>query len=130
MALFPLISLGAGKTLKDIASLFVEYLNIGIELIIALAVVTFVWNVYRYFFTEQDRAQAGMYVMYSIIGFFVILSFWGMVALVKNSIKLDDARPDFKLFGGSTTNTNTNTTPVKERGPIDSGKPDTGPISN
>ena len=40
------------KTLKDIAALVIDYLNIAIYLIIALAVVTFVWNVYRYFFTD------------------------------------------------------------------------------
>jgi hypothetical protein len=90
------------RTLRNLADLFVSYLNIGIELIIALAVVTFIWNVYLYFFTEQkDRAEAGKYVAYSVIGFFVILSLWGLVALLRNTINLPNQRPSFP-FGGST----------------------------
>ncbi len=89
------------RTLRNLADLFVSYLNIGIELIIALAVVTFIWNVYLYFFTEKDRAEAGKYVAYSVIGFFVILSLWGLVALLRNTINLPNQRPSFP-FGGST----------------------------
>ncbi|MES3031348.1 MAG: pilin [Patescibacteria group bacterium] len=86
------------KTLKDIAGLVIEYLNIAIYLIIGLAIVTFVWNVYRYFFTEKDKTEAGLYVMYSVIGFFVILSFWGLVAILRNSLKLNDRAPSFPGF--------------------------------
>jgi uncharacterized membrane protein YuzA (DUF378 family) len=106
------------KDLKYLASLFASYLNVAIQLIIGLAVVVFVWNVFQYFFTEKDKEkkEAGMYVFYSIIGFFVILSFWGMVAVVRNSLKLEDSIPriptlDFNASGNSgTTNTGTNNT--------------------
>lgn len=94
------------RTLKDLASLFVNYLNIGIELIIALAVITFIWNVYLYFFTEKDRAEAGKYVAYSVIGFFVILSMWGLVALLRNTINLPNQRPSFPFGGSGTTGGN------------------------
>lgn len=93
LTLSPVVTFAAGKTLKDIADLIVEYLNIGLALIIGLAVVTFVWNVYLYFFTEKDKTDAAKYVMYSVIGFFVILSFWGIVAVVRNSLNLDDSKP-------------------------------------
>ncbi len=90
------------KTLKDIAGLVIDYLNIGLTLLIGLAVVIFVWNVVKYFFfAEQDHAKAGMYVLYSIIGFFVILSFWGIVALVRNSLHLDDRKPDTMFTSGA-----------------------------
>lgn len=99
-ALLPSVTFAEGKTLKDIADLVVEYLNIGLSLIISLAVLTFVWNVYRYFFfTEADRKEAGQYVLFSVIGFFVILSFWGMVAVVRSSLKLDDRQPNTTLMG-------------------------------
>lgn len=91
------------RTLKDLAGLFVDYLNIGIELIIALAVITFIWKVYEYFFTEKDRAEAGKYVAYSVIGFFVILSMWGLVALLRNTINLPNQRPSFPFGGSGTT---------------------------
>lgn len=102
------------KTLKDIAALAIDYLNIAIYLIIALAIITFIWNVYRYFFTEKDKKEAGLYVMYSVIGFFVILSFWGLVAILRNSLKLNDRAPSFPGFsqtGGGTYSGYVNSNP-------------------
>ena len=78
-------------------------LNIGIYLVIGLAIITFIWNVYLYFFTEKDRTEAGMYVLYSVIGFFVILSFWGLVAILRNSLKLNDRAPSFPGFNQTGT---------------------------
>lgn len=104
------------QTLKTIARLVAEYLNIGISLIIGLAVVVFVWNVFIYFFTEQkEKKDAGMYVLYSVIGFFVILSFWGIVAVFRNTINLDDKPPSFinvNLNNGSTGTGNGSFTPI------------------
>ena len=93
ISLLPSITFAAGKDLKYIASIVVDYLNISLGLIIAFAVVTFVWNVYLYFFTEKDKVEAGKYVLFSVIGFFVILSFWGLVALLKNTFILDNQKP-------------------------------------
>ena len=109
LALMPAVTFAAGKDLKSIISIAVEYLNIGVSLIIALAVATFVWNVYIYFFTEtKERKDAGMYVLYSVIGFFVILSFWGLVAILRNSLKLEDQRPADLFNIGSSSNGGSN----------------------
>lgn len=98
IALLPLVSWAEPKTLRDVAALVVGYLNVAIYLVIALAIATFVWNVYLYFFTEKDKKEAGLYVMYSVIGFFVILSFWGLVAILRNSLDLNDRAPSFPGF--------------------------------
>jgi uncharacterized protein YacL len=95
-------------TLKCVAVLVTEYLTIGIKLIISFAIVTFIWNVYRYFFTEKDKKEAGMYVLYSTIGFFVILSFWGLVALLGNSLNLPNSRPSWPFNGSSSNNSSLN----------------------
>ena len=108
LVLFPLVSHAAPKTLKDIAKTAVDYLNIGLELIIALAVVTFVWNIYKYYFTDAEKKDAGMYLLYSIIGFFLIISFWGIVNVVMNSVQLDNTRPNIVPFGGGNSGTGGN----------------------
>lgn len=125
LVILPNLVFAEGKDLKYLATRVAEYLNIGLSLIIGLAVLTFVWNIYRYFFTEKERTEAGYYVMYSIIGFFLILSFWGLVAIVRNSLNLDDQAPVFR-FGtfnnnggaGGNTNTTVNTTPIKQTSTI------------
>jgi hypothetical protein len=83
----------AAKDLKYIIKVITDYMSIFILLIISLAVLTFIWNVYLYFFTEKDKKEAGMYVLYSVIGFFVILSFWGLVNILSNSLNLDTQQP-------------------------------------
>lgn len=103
---FPMLAFAAGKTLRDIIDIIIKYLSVGIALIISLAVVTFIWNVYRYFFYETEkRKEAGLYVLYSTIGFFVILSLWGLVAILTNTFNLDNNQPawPFGAGGGGTT---------------------------
>lgn len=106
VALLPVITFAANTTsqkdLKYVVGIVIEYLNIGLMLIISLATVVFVWNVYVYFFTEaggEGKKEAGMYVLYSVSGFFVILSFWGLVALLRASLPLDDQRPNIVPIG-------------------------------
>lgn len=104
MMTFALTSVG-GKTLRDVVVTITGYLSVAIGLIISFAVVTFVFNVYRYFFTEsKDKKEAGLYVLYSTIGFFVILSLWGLVNLLSNTFKLQNTQPDFP-FGASNLTT-------------------------
>jgi hypothetical protein len=92
-------------TLACLVSKIIQYLEIGIMLIISLAVVSFIWNVYRYFFKAdvENKAEAGLYVMYSTIGFFIILSFWGLVAILANTLNLPNAQPMWLFGGGSGT---------------------------
>lgn len=98
VTLIPTIAFAAEKrTLRDLVELVLKYFNMVVILIIALGVVMFVWNVYKYFIAGSDNAEskkeAGLYVMWSLIGFFVILSFWGLVAILTNTFKLENSIP-------------------------------------
>lgn len=94
-------------TLACLVSKVIQYLQIGIMLIISLAVVTFVWNIYRYFFKAdvENKKEAGMYVLYSTIGFFIILSFWGLVAIISNTLNLPSSGAPWPFGGGATYQT-------------------------
>ena len=73
-------------TLCTLIQRIVGYLNQILVLLIGLAVVVFVYYVFKYFIQpNENRKEAGSYVMYSVIGFFVILSFWGLVNIVQNT---------------------------------------------
>ena len=89
---------GSTNTLADLARLAVYYFNIAIEVILGLAVVVFIFNIYRYFFTTKENKERGMYLLWSIIGFAVILCFWGIVNLVSNTFNLNNYAPS--MFGG------------------------------
>lgn len=93
----------ATVTLCTLARQAVGYFNISVEVILGLAVVVFVFNVYRYFFLDRENnKERGMYLLWSVIGFAVILCFWGLVNLVANTFNLDTSTPSgfSSIFGG------------------------------
>ena len=81
----------SSQSLCSLVYTTIGYFNQAIYLIIALAVVTFVWNIYRYFIVSdpENRKEASKYVMFSVIGLFVILSFWGLVNILSNTLNLN-----------------------------------------
>ena len=92
------------KSLYDLVVLIIKYFNLATVFIISLAVLMFVYNVYNYFIkSDADRKEAGTYVLYSIIGFFIIVSFWGLVTILKNTFNLDNSSPTVTVFGTTIT---------------------------
>jgi hypothetical protein len=76
-------------TLATLIKTIISYLNIILALMMAAAFVMFTYYVIKYFvMPNEDRKEGNTYVMYSVIGFFVILSFWGLVNIVQNSFGL------------------------------------------
>lgn len=96
VALTPVVTFAAGKTLSDLIIKITGYLNQALVLLMGLAVVVFVWYIFQYFIKpDDDRKNAGNYVMYSLIGFFIILSFWGLVNILRNTFDLDSQSPSY-----------------------------------
>lgn len=105
---------GTQPNLCGIINLVIAYLNQFLLLLMALAVVMFVWYVIKYFIKpDAEKKEAANYLLYSIIGFFVILSIWGLVNILGNTFGLGNATnqaPSWQNFnnlfpGGGTANT-------------------------
>ena len=89
--LAPLLAFAKGPTLFNIVTLVISYLNVALVLFMGVAVVIFVYHVIKYFILpNENRYEAGSYVLYSVIGFFVILSFWGLVNILQNTFGLQN----------------------------------------
>ncbi|MEI6396784.1 MAG: hypothetical protein WCO48_01800 [Candidatus Taylorbacteria bacterium] len=92
---------GSGKDLRYLIAVIISYLNQAMFLIVGVAVVMFVFYVVKYFIKPADgaeRKEAGTYVMYSVLGFFIIISLWGIVNIVKNTFKLDSSSTSLSEF--------------------------------
>lgn len=104
------------NNLKDLISLVIYYMNYAVIFIMGLAILLFVWNIFKYFIYSTDstkKSEAGLYVMWSVIGFFVILSFWGLVNILTGTLKLNSQQPS-TFFGGyssSYSNQNSSNSP-------------------
>jgi len=94
----PVGSSGGVRDLKSLIGFIIRYINEGIWLLMALATIIFVWNVVQYFVvkTDGDRSEAAKYLLFSIIGLAVIVSFWGLVNVVIKTFDLENQRPDIK----------------------------------
>src|SRR5690242_10372750 len=89
----PSVALAAtSKNLSDLIIQITGYLNVALVLLMGVAMVFFVWYVIKYYVRPNaDRKEGGLYIMYSLIGFFVILSFWGLVNVLQNTFGLQNA---------------------------------------
>ncbi len=89
----PLISFAqtasGGQNLKSVIGIIVGYLNLILELLMGIAVVMFVFYVIKYFMLPTDnRSEAWQYVLWSLVGFFVIFSMWGLVNILVGTFNL------------------------------------------
>jgi hypothetical protein len=84
--------LNSNSTLHDVIDLIIRYVGYAIPVILTLAVVSFIWGIYRRFFKEDAKpGEAGAFVLYGVLGFFVILAFWGLVNILLNTFGFDNS---------------------------------------
>lgn len=71
--------------------------NVAVPVIFALAFIVFIWGVFRYFISgghdEEQREKGKSLMMYGIIGFFVMVSVWGLVNILVGSVDLESEGP-------------------------------------
>lgn len=80
------------------SSIFGRFASLGnsvITIVISLAVIWIVVNVFRYLIagSDESRKAGGMAILYGVVGLFVILSIWGLVAILKNSFGTQQGVP-------------------------------------
>ena len=93
--LFPVIAsaqaTSQNQTLATVIGTVVGYLNMILELLMGIAVVMFVFYVIKYFMLPADnRTEAWQYVLWALVGFFVIFSMWGLVNILIGTFSLDN----------------------------------------
>ena len=82
------ISIGIGSnrisTVSDLMWFFIDTLNSLIPIIIGLAVLLFIWGLFRYFSTDSQntKKQAVRIIGYGIVSIFVMVSLWGIIFLI------------------------------------------------
>lgn len=83
-----LTSFAIGQTPRnfcELMSLFLKLLNSIIPLLVALAIVFFIWGVIQYVInpaSSEEREKGQQYMIWGIVGIFCIVSIWGLVALL------------------------------------------------
>jgi len=121
-------------TLTKLITSFITFINnVLVPLVFAIAFIVFIWGVFRYMIAgaadPEKRRNGTQLIMYSVIGFAVMISVWGLVNLLVGTFGFDsNARPCLPTFSGgcnsgSGTNTNTGTLPTDFTAPGQTGIP-------
>lgn len=85
------IAAGAGNVSKLIAFLK-DLLSTATTLILAAAVVYFLWNVFKFVMSagdEEARAKGQQGIIYGVIGIAVMVSIWGLVNFLTSTAGLE-----------------------------------------
>lgn len=77
--------------------------NVLVPLLFGVAFIVFLWGMFRYFIlgaaNEEKRAEGQKLLIYGLIGFFVMLSLWGIVNVVKGTFIFgSDTQPAYPTF--------------------------------
>jgi hypothetical protein len=82
------------KTLTTLVGTLAGYMDMALKLLMGFAVLMFVYYVVKYFIQPNDKHdEAAQYVMWSLIGFFIILSLWGLVNILIGTFDLGTPTP-------------------------------------
>jgi len=74
---------------KTITALFEHVIDPAVQLVFALAVFYFVYGVFTYIKKSGDsseRINGANHVMWGTIGLFIMVSVWGIIAILKSLV--------------------------------------------
>jgi len=95
------ICTGNCGTIQGIASIILNLINnVAVPLLFAVAFIVFLWGLFQYFIVgaaDEDAHKKGKeLIIYGLIGFFVMLSVWGLVNVLIGTFGLESSvRPPY-----------------------------------
>jgi NADH:ubiquinone oxidoreductase subunit 2 (subunit N) len=94
----PVLAQPRVDSVQDAGSFIVGIINnVAVPVIFALAFVVFIWGVFRYFIfgghNDEARESGKKLMLYGILGFFVMVSIWGLVNILVGSVELENQGP-------------------------------------
>lgn len=82
--------------------------NVLVPFILGIGFLFFVWGMFQFFIAggadEEKRANGKSVIIYTLLGFVLIIVFWGIINLVATGTGLDDTGLDVNLLPGQGVN--------------------------
>ncbi|MFC1756895.1 hypothetical protein ACFLZC_01925 [Patescibacteria group bacterium] len=88
----PLFVFAADPDIQSILLKSIEIVNLVNKLLIAVAAATFLLGIVKFMMATGNPEKiktARNYIIYGLIGMFVLVSFWGIIALLRNTVGLE-----------------------------------------
>ena len=78
-------------TFCSAVSFFIEVIGSVVPIIVSISLAVFLWGIFRYvMYDGEDRQKSRDVMIYGIIGLFVMVSVWGLVNILKNTVEFDN----------------------------------------
>lgn len=88
----------------------VDVLNIVVRVIVAIAVIVFVWGIVKFLYTGRDnpkvRTEAAYYMLFGVLALATIGIIWGLVRVGTSLFNVEATIPQFNS-GTSSSNVRT-----------------------
>ena len=95
---------GAPRTFRELASDIVEILSAGVATLLGLGIVIYVWGIASNMIKlgEGDPTAYRSYILWGIIILFVMVSVWGILNLIRQTIFQNEGNYSMTLQAKST----------------------------
>lgn len=82
----------AASTVDSILNQLIGWIYMIVPVLITIAVIYFVWGVIQFMTTSEEEAKkmGRTKIINGLIGLFVIVAFWGIIAIVKRTFGVDN----------------------------------------
>lgn len=95
----PLLAFAQVNSIQSAAAVITQIINnVLVPLIFAISFVVFIWGVFRFFIAGTEDAEAKTkaqhLMLYGVIGFFIMVSIWGLVGILLGTFNLNQNVPN------------------------------------
>ncbi len=100
---FPLLAFAQANNIFNLANTVTQIINgVLVPLVFAVAFLIFIVNVVKYFISEgaEGKDEARKFIIYSVIGFFVMVAVWGLVNILLGTFNLNQNVPSLPVAPG------------------------------
>jgi NADH:ubiquinone oxidoreductase subunit 2 (subunit N) len=96
---FPLLAFAQVRSIQEAGGIVTSIINgVLVPLVFAIAFIVFIWGVFQYFIlggSNQEKREEGQKLMlYGLIGFFLMVSVWGLVNILVGTFNLSQTPPN------------------------------------
>lgn len=91
----PMVTFAQGGGVRQLIQMVGGIVQALIPIVIGLAVLVFLWGVLNYVIKSDDpgKKEAKDFMLWGIIALFVMVSVWGLVNILRDTLDLNPATP-------------------------------------
>lgn len=83
----PLVAFATDTNVFDILAIVAKVLSVVTPILVAVAVIYFIWQIIQYTLSGDDKkkAEAKKNIPTALVGLFIMVAFWGILTVVSNT---------------------------------------------